>query len=541
MGLATWSILKFWSFMYAYRRNVPQILIYIIPMLNGAMSVAAELMTQNNASPRTIAVYMPIMIGLEILVFGHFKAWGNLMVFLLTSFQFITLYSASIGIVNLAADKTFILTRNGLVVPVTLMHLGLFITLGSIILYRTFLPERRDTEITEIISSPRKSLILLIYALTNTIAATYLCYNAIEDLYDSMAMHTYITHVSLDLLIRDLILYFSTILILDIESRNLKAEKEANIEKALRQTMRHNLLFRFDVNVTKNAVLEAEKLLTVSDVKDYTYEQILSIYIDNLVHPDYQERLLNKMHRDNLLLLEQHEAAFTVSIKMSPKKFIELFRVSEDTKAALQQDLHNDYIWADVDCSVKTNENGDVMAYFYILNVDKEKQQEEMIRIAAETDALTGLYNRRAFGKNLSEYLAKEGSCGTMFMFDLDFFKQVNDKLGHPKGDELLKEVANILRSTFRSNDLICRIGGDEFCAFAKGLVDKGLVEERAKSLNRLGQKSFSTPDGDTIQVSFSIGISMYPQQASDLEELYKKVDAALYRAKEAGRNCYTM
>lgn len=128
-------------------------------------------------------------------------------------------------------------------------------------------------------------------------------------------------------------------------------------------------------------------------------------------------------------------------------------------------------------------------------------------------------------------------------MIDMDYFKSVNDKLGHPVGDKVLKDTARILESTFRGGDLICRLGGDEFCVFAKHLEEEGLAEKRAQDLRSLGRRIYTSEAGDIrVSVSFSIGVTIsHSGNDTTYEELYERADRMLYQAKENGRDGYVI
>ena len=158
----------------------------------------------------------------------------------------------------------------------------------------------------------------------------------------------------------------------------------------------------------------------------------------------------------------------------------------------------------------------------------------------ATTDALTGLANRHAMQETFDDeiaYCIKKGDPVTFIMIDVDNFKKFNDMFGHIAGDRVLSSVANILRTQFRPNDLLVRYGGDEFAVLLPGVDKKRalVIAERAR-LAVCG----STGDGDDsliqIPVKISMGIAEL-QQGSTLDRLIRDADAALYRAKHAGRN----
>ncbi|KGK86373.1 diguanylate cyclase [Desulfosporosinus sp. HMP52] len=157
----------------------------------------------------------------------------------------------------------------------------------------------------------------------------------------------------------------------------------------------------------------------------------------------------------------------------------------------------------------------------------------------AQHDALTGLPNRLLFNEYLKNALArarrKNGKLAVMFL-DLDRFKLINDTMGHNMGDLLLKSVAERLRQTLREGDTVARQGGDEFLILLSEIQDEieaALVSERILGL-------FSKPiilEDNEIYISTSIGISLYPNDGSDMEGLVKQADTAMYAAKEKGRN----
>lgn len=549
MCLVTYLTLDFWHHILnkTYDKLPIELIKVVLALANGVMSYLAEVFTQNNASPRTIALYMPVMIMLQLHIIGRMRnVWGFISLLSLTSFQYITLYSVSLGLTYAFGDRAFLDSRIGLVFPVTLMNLLLSLFLLSIRIYRQYGKDtKRDKELGEILSSPSLSLGLIIYAIVNAVAVTVLTYDSIRMLEYANESGLFRNELTRNMILRDEILFFSTVLMLDIQARRLKEEKRARehieYEKRLRNSMHRNILFRFSCNVTTGVVIERGNLQIEAFRSDgeLRYEDTVQLFLNLLVHPDNRDELREKMSIKNLTELAYAEKGFKYSMKISPGEFMNYITLDDDS-AKIYAYIDREYIWTDIDCTVAIGENGDIYAYFYIMDIDEQKQSEEVLKLAASTDALTGVLNRTTLWKELDKYLTIDrNKCGALFMLDLDHFKDVNDTLGHPKGDELLKEVAAILVQTFRQGDLICRIGGDEFCAFAKGLTDIRLVKKRATELIEAGHKVLEGPDGQSVQVSFSIGIACIPDDAATVEELYNKADAALYNAKESGRDCF--
>ena len=160
----------------------------------------------------------------------------------------------------------------------------------------------------------------------------------------------------------------------------------------------------------------------------------------------------------------------------------------------------------------------------------------------AHHDTLTGLANRAAVVQKIEEAAARQRRNGALFsvlLLDLDRFKGVNDTLGHPAGDALLREVATRLKAFLRETDFLARLGGDEFAIIQGGEVDQ---REAASALANRIIEMFAQPfniDGNEVNIGTSIGIALAPEHAADPDNLLKMADMALYRAKSAGRNGY--
>ena len=171
--------------------------------------------------------------------------------------------------------------------------------------------------------------------------------------------------------------------------------------------------------------------------------------------------------------------------------------------------------------------------------IDKEQTQKAELKEQADRQPLTGLFNRRAWEREVKEVLAA-GQNGYLVMLDLDHFKDVNDNLGHPEGDRILKETADMLRETFRKIDIIGHIGGDEFCVFLVGDFEEEIVDHRLEHLMNLRRKEFPSKNGGTFCLSMSAGYAEVPNQGGVLDkfvEMGARADAALYWQKEHGRN----
>jgi diguanylate cyclase (GGDEF)-like protein len=173
-------------------------------------------------------------------------------------------------------------------------------------------------------------------------------------------------------------------------------------------------------------------------------------------------------------------------------------------------------------------------------DITDRARNEKRIAFLAQHDLLTGLANRALFAEKLEDAarrLQRHGTTFSVLMLDLDKFKNVNDTLGHPAGDQLLVEVGRRLTSSLRDTDVVARLGGDEFAIIQENAKNQseGAIALALKII-RLIEQPFDL-NGNTVSVGTSIGIAFAPEHGADAEALMQKADLALYAAKSGGRN----
>jgi diguanylate cyclase (GGDEF)-like protein len=176
-----------------------------------------------------------------------------------------------------------------------------------------------------------------------------------------------------------------------------------------------------------------------------------------------------------------------------------------------------------------------------MVDITERRATEEKISLLARTDPLTGLANRATFIERLHQAFAAAqrggGAFGLLYL-DLDHFKDINDTLGHPVGDNLLNEVAERLRQSVRETDLVARLGGDEFAVLQADMGEPAAAAALAAKI----LAALSAPykiDGNELHITVSIGISPYVTASDGPDVMLSQADLALYRSKEEGRNCY--
>lgn len=204
-------------------------------------------------------------------------------------------------------------------------------------------------------------------------------------------------------------------------------------------------------------------------------------------------------------------------------------------------DDHNTYYWMRITVRIFFwKEDQSVRMLVYRQNIDNEKQKEKMLIEKMQKDSLCGLYNKAASQAFIRQILEQQKeSMYAFFILDIDNFKTVNDTCGHATGDMVIADFAGKIKSQFHPDDIVGRIGGDEFVAFLP-IPSKEWVESKVKTLVSVLRYDFS--DGfKTCRISSSIGVAIAPQAGSDFETLYKSADKALYKTKENGKNGYTI
>ena len=178
-----------------------------------------------------------------------------------------------------------------------------------------------------------------------------------------------------------------------------------------------------------------------------------------------------------------------------------------------------------------------LLLVLYIIRTNR-KQNEELIR-TAELDGLTGAYNKRATEAYINKILTQmPDEKGTFVILDVDKFKDVNDRYGHAVGDTVLHELAKTFFRHFRKDDIIGRIGGDEFVIYMRNTESKEIASARVKNLiENVRSLPFEEMNGN--HVTISVGIAFVPEAGNCYMDLYKNADTALYETKQNGRDGY--
>lgn len=173
----------------------------------------------------------------------------------------------------------------------------------------------------------------------------------------------------------------------------------------------------------------------------------------------------------------------------------------------------------------------------YILSQKKSNEKGKELANKADTDLLTGLYNKIATERKIKEHMAEHpDEMGLLFVLDIDNFKKINDTMGHAFGDEVLRTLGWRIKAEFRATDIVGRTGGDEFTIFLCNMKTEEIIRAEASRVERFF-KDFKAGESVKYSATASIGAAIFPTDAKDFEGLYKAADKALYVAKKRGKN----
>ncbi|TIC86110.1 sensor domain-containing diguanylate cyclase [Crenobacter intestini] len=175
-----------------------------------------------------------------------------------------------------------------------------------------------------------------------------------------------------------------------------------------------------------------------------------------------------------------------------------------------------------------------------VFNITRHKALQQQLRYMAASDALTGLANRHAFDELLPRMQAehrRQGRPLTLALIDLDHFKSVNDRYGHPTGDAALRRFAELLRTYLRAGDVPIRLGGEEFAVLLPATEPCAAMTTLARLQALLREQPFPIGAGATLTLAFSAGV-VDAAGLPDSDAAYRAADALLYQAKRAGRDC---
>lgn len=302
---------------------------------------------------------------------------------------------------------------------------------------------------------------------------------------------------------------------------------------------------------------EIEKYRMQEQFSNIMQRNVIATYKIDFELGKYEEYISNKKYSPQVKQGDNYEsemikAANDIPDEKTRRQFIKIFSIGSltDSYQSGQTDITLDYesiqpdgqsLWLRSNMHLFTDIKGHLKGYLYLLDIDKQKKQELILTQQAELDLMTSVYNKETTRKKIElaiNLYSMPRTCA-FFMFDLDFFKQINDTYGHASGDEVIRQTANILKAVFHKEDIIGRLGGDEFCVFYTGKNHYEVLAKKAQQICEAVRKIYPAREG-LPGTSVSIGIVKRIGHES-FNELYQKADNALYiRKAQQGRDGYT-
>ena len=302
-------------------------------------------------------------------------------------------------------------------------------------------------------------------------------------------------------------------------TRQRRAELTSLKEEQYRRAILSDAVAYAEINLTKDRF---EKLTgsweaAYAKMDPLRYSDIVRVAAQNTVHPEDREAYLSTV---SLPMLREAFEQGNTEVKCEHRRM-----TAEGRMTWMLLSTH----------MIRDPETGDLKGIAYLKDIDANKKEQLTLQYQSKRDSLTGLYNKGSSEKIIRGYL-RESSADALHAFmivDVDYFKQINDSFGHMVGDRVLSEMSRKIRASFRYDDVIGRIGGDEFILFMKNAGSRSLVQEKAGMLCEL----FRTGVGEEMELSCSVGVALYPEDGATFEALYQSADRALYEAKDNGRN----
>lgn len=301
-------------------------------------------------------------------------------------------------------------------------------------------------------------------------------------------------------------------------SENYEKELLLNREKKMRSFFMSDVIGVYEINVTLDKVMGQQGEQYDSDV---TYTRILKEFVRKCVAEEFREEVCEKYSIANL----------RIRFLSGENNFIQEYKYLRKDKTTF---------WVACEMHLERDaQNGNLLAFVTVRDIDNKKRKELYLEERAIVDPLTKVYNRSAGTQYIVKALAEmnPGETSAFMLLDLDHFKRLNDTLGHMRGDDALKNVAEILMNHFRKYDIVCRLGGDEFVVFIQRIPIEVLDRVLTSLLKKM---ELDYERGDVkVSITISAGVALVPEHGNTFEELYEKADQALYQVKNTTRNAY--
>lgn len=310
--------------------------------------------------------------------------------------------------------------------------------------------------------------------------------------------------------------------LLGYKEKNAELELAVSKEQEYRSSITKDSLVTYEFNLDRDAITSGFEG-SREELGDmiHRYSDMLSYVAHKYVHPEDLADFARFASPTNIAKeFEQGQRELTVEYRR-------LLPAGE-------------YIWCrGVTNLAKDGVRDELCGFTYVKNINKEKSHQMELQYKAERDSLTGLYNKGTTDKLVTEHLLFNHTriATALFMIDVDDFKNINDHFGHAYGDAVLCCQGKALLQIFRQEDIVGRIGGDEYIAYLKSGATEEQVLEKGAEICSAFRSTHRDARGQDYMLSASVGIAISPKDGITFQELYTHADTALYAAKQAGKN----
>ncbi len=295
-----------------------------------------------------------------------------------------------------------------------------------------------------------------------------------------------------------------------------RQERRMQKSNQIRSAVLSGTIGFFEVDLNRDCLLQDGE----PKESPYSYTETIKEFVKMRVSKDYQQKVLDAFCIENLLHL------YKIGVYNFSLEYVRLTADGEEFWVNCDAHLEKDIL------------SGDIIVLATVRNIDDRKSSELELKKQVVLDPLTKVYNRSACVEKIDTILKeKPDSTHAFLLLDLDNFKTINDNLGHIVGDSALVDVANILKMHVRPDDIVCRLGGDEFIVFLVDMPTVAIDRNLTKMLEKM--KLTYERNGKREDLSASVGIALAPKHGSDFQTLYEKADIALYDVKNNNKNGY--
>lgn len=301
----------------------------------------------------------------------------------------------------------------------------------------------------------------------------------------------------------------------DITEEKLQ-ERKMQKSNQIRSAVLSGSIGFFEVDLNRDCLLQDGE----PKESPYSYTEMIEKFVEMRVSKDYQQKVLDAFCIENLLHL------YKIGVYNFSLEYVRRTADGEEFWVNCDAHLEKDIL------------SDDIIVLATVRNIDDRKSSELELKKQVVLDPLTKVYNRSACVEKIDTILKeKADSTHAFLLLDLDNFKTINDNLGHIVGDSALVDVANILKMHVRPDDIVCRLGGDEFIVFLVDMPTVAIDRNLTKMLEKM--KLTYERNGKREDLSASVGIALAPKHGSDFQTLYEKADIALYDVKNNNKNGY--